>query len=217
MIERIKELLKFVYNVRGLIQWGGLSLVGAIVFAETGLFFGFFLPGDSLLVTAGVFARTGTIPLGWLMLLGCACAIAGDQVGYAVGLRTGMALFRRPDSLFFKKEYLLRTQAFYEKYGSKTIVLARFVPIVRTFAPVVAGIGTMRYRRFVVYNVIGGILWVCGMSLAGYSLAALIPHIEQRIHVVIAVVIVLSLLPGAWELWRSRRKARSQSADLAAR
>src|SRR5205807_9671332 len=126
-----------------------------------------------------IFARTGDIPLGLLLLLGCAAAIAGDQLGYAIGFKTGKALYSRPDSLFFKKKHLQRTHDFYERYGAKTIVIARFVPIVRTFAPVVAGIGAMRYRRFVAYNVAGGISWVAGMVLAGYSLAAMIPDVEK--------------------------------------
>ncbi|MDE2237068.1 MAG: VTT domain-containing protein, partial [Elusimicrobia bacterium] len=146
-MEALLRLLHRLYDVRALIQWGGLSLVGAVVFTETGLFMGFFLPGDSLLVTAGVFARAGELRLGWLLLLGSACAVAGDQLGYAIGARAGQALYQRPDSWCFKKAHLKRTHQFFERYGAKTIVLARFVPIVRTFAPVVAGVGEMRYRR----------------------------------------------------------------------
>ncbi|MDE2039753.1 MAG: VTT domain-containing protein [Elusimicrobia bacterium] len=206
-MEALLRLLHRLYDVRALIQWGGLSLVGAVVFTETGLFMGFFLPGDSLLVTAGVFARAGELRLGWLLLLGSACAVAGDQLGYAIGARAGQALYQRPDSWCFKKAHLKRTHQFFERYGAKTIVLARFVPIVRTFAPVVAGVGEMRYRRFLAYNVLGGVGWVCATALAGYGLASLIPNVESRIHEVILVVIVLSLLPAAFEFWRARRRA----------
>ncbi|MBI3552637.1 MAG: VTT domain-containing protein [Elusimicrobia bacterium] len=208
MIDRLKDLLHFIYDVKGLIQWGGLSLVCAIVFTETGLFMGFFLPGDSLLVTAGIFAKAGYVSLAWLLVLASLCAVAGDQVGYAIGYKTGEALYQRPDSLFFKKKHLQRTHDFYEKYGSKTIVIARFVPIVRTFAPVVAGIGQMDYKRFVSYNVVGGLAWVWGMVLVGYSLASAVPNIDKSIHKVILVVIFLSILPGVIEFWRERRRAR---------
>jgi membrane-associated protein len=206
-MESIMTLLHQIYDVRGLIQWGGLTLVCVIVFVETGLFVGFFLPGDSLLVTAGVFARLGDISLGWLLGLTSLCAIAGDQLGYAIGRKTGQALFTREDSLFFHKKHVERTQQFYEKYGAKTIVIARFVPIVRTFAPVVAGVALMNYRRFVTYNVIGGLAWVWGMVLVGYGLAAAIPNVEKRIHKVILVVIFLSILPAVIEFWRERRRA----------
>jgi membrane-associated protein len=205
MIESIKGMLHAVHDVQGLIQAGGLSLICLIVFVETGLFVGFFLPGDSLLVTAGVFAKVGDLPLGWLLVLVSACAIAGDQVGYMIGYKTGKALYDRPDTWYFKKKHLERTRDFYEKYGAKTIVIARFVPIVRTFAPVVAGIGAMEYGRFVRYNVVGGLLWVWGMVLTGYGLASLVPDIEKRIHKVIIVVIFLSILPGIIEFWRHRR------------
>lgn len=215
MLHSLRDALHFLYDVQGLVQWGGLTLVCAIVFVETGLFVGFFLPGDSLLVSAGVFARLGVLPLDWLLALACLCAVAGDQLGYAIGLRTGRALFGREDSFWFKKRHLLRTQEFYERHGPKTIVLARFVPIVRTFAPVVAGVAAMRYRRFVAYNLLGGLLWVNGMVLAGYALASVIPDVENRIHAIIAVVVLLSLLPGAFELLRGRRR-RAGAADGAA-
>lgn len=208
-MQAIKDVLHFVYDVQGLIQWGGLALICAIIFTETGLFMGFFLPGDSLLVTAGIFAKTGVLPLGWLLFLACLCAIAGDQVGYAIGYKTGQALYHRPDSLFFKKKHLLRTHEFYEKYGAKTIVLARFVPIIRTFAPVVAGIGTMEYRRFVSYNIFGGILWVTSMVMTGYTLAVIMPEVVSKIHGVIVIVIIVSILPGVIEVWREKRRRKA--------
>ena len=208
----IKNIFHFIYDVQGLIQWGGLGLVCTIVFVETGLFLGFFLPGDSLLVSAGIFARMGVLPLKWLVPLGCLCAIAGDQLGYLIGYKTGQALYNREDSLRFKRRHLIRTHEFYEKYGTKTIILARFMPIVRTFAPVVAGIGTMEYTRFLAYDIFGGILWITSMTCGGYFLASLVPNIEKKIHVVIALVVFVSILPGIIAFLRERRRAANQPA-----
>lgn len=203
----IQDVVRFVTDVRGLIQLGGLLMICIIIFVETGLFVGFFLPGDSLLVTAGVFAASGDLNLVALLVSASACAVAGDQLGYWIGSRAGTALYSRPDSRFFKRKHLERAHAFYEKHGAKTIVLARFIPIVRTFAPAVAGAAEMQYRRFVSYNVIGGILWVFSTSLLGYFLGRAVPDIERHIHIVIAVVIFLSTLPGLIELYRSRSRS----------
>jgi membrane-associated protein len=206
-MEILQDLLHRVYDVEALIKWGGLAMICAIVFAETGLMFGFFLPGDSLLVTAGVFAAAGFLDLTLLLTLVSLCAVTGDQLGYYIGQKTGQALFKREDSLLFKRSHVLKAQAFYEKYGAKTIVIARFVPIVRTFAPVIAGVGKMNYRRFVTYNVAGGILWVFSMILTGFLLGSAVPDINKHIHYVIAIVIVLSILPAIIEVLRSRRKS----------
>jgi membrane-associated protein len=182
-------------------------LVG-IIFAETGLLIGFFLPGDSLLVTAGLFAATGTLQIGWLLPALTAAAIAGNASGYWIGRKAGPPLFSRPDSRFFKRENLLKTQQFYEKHGGKTIVLSRFVPIIRTFAPVVAGAAEMPFGSFMLYNVWGGIGWVCGMCLLGYFLGNSVPHIEQHIDLVIVGVVVLSLVPVAVHAYRERAELR---------
>jgi len=206
MIEALTNFLHQVYDVEGIIRWGGMAMLIAIVFAETGLLIGFFLPGDSLLVTAGVFAAAGHLDIWTLLLSVSAAAVIGDQLGYYIGLRTGPRIFTREDSFLFKRAHLMRAHAFYEKHGGKTIILARFVPIVRTFAPVVAGVAEMNYRNFVTYNVVGGILWVWSMSLLGYSLGRVVPDIDRHIHIVIGVVIVLSILPGIIEVWRSRRE-----------
>ena len=205
VIHQAIVFLKSLHDVRPLIEWGGLTLISTVVFVETGLFFGFFLPGDSLLVTAGILARTGHLSLGWLVTLVPLCAVVGDQVGYVIGRKAGEALYRRPDGLFFKKAHLRRTHDFYEKYGAKTIVLARFVPIVRTFAPAVAGVAQMDYRTFVTYNVVGGAAWVYATVLGGYSLALLVPNIDKRLHEVIVVVVFLSILPAVYEWWAHRR------------
>jgi membrane-associated protein len=206
MLDWIRNVYHLVSDVQTIVQWGGPLLVCAIVFMETGLFVGFFLPGDSLLVTAGVFAAMGKIDLATLLGLVSLSAIAGDQVGYWIGRRAGDTLYRRDDSFFFRKKHLQRAHDFYELHGAKTIILARFVPIVRTFAPVVAGAAVMNYRRFVTFNVLGGILWVWSMVLVGYGLSSAIPDIDRHIHIVIAVVIFLSILPPIIEILRNRRK-----------
>src|SRR6202789_1030830 len=179
-------------------------MVCVIIFIETGMFVGFFLPGDSLLVTAGVFAGAGKLQLAWLLSLVTLCAIAGDQLGYLIGRKAGPALFRREDSRFFKKHHLARAHEFYEKYGGKTIILARFVPIIRTFCPPVAGAARMSYARFLVYDIFGGLLWVWSTVLLGYTLGRTVPNIDKRIHYIIAAVIVVSLLPAAYHAWRAR-------------
>jgi len=210
MFELIRNLVHNLYNVQGLIQWGGTLLVCAIVFAETGLFVGFFLPGDSLLVTAGVFSAAGSLKVGSLVLLVTLCAIAGDQLGYWIGRLMGQALYHRQDSRFFKRRHLERAQEFYEKYGGKTVILARFMPIVRTFCPPVAGAAQMPYTRYFAYDVVGGCLWGGGLILVGYFLGSVVPNIGQRIHWVIAVVIALSFLPALIGALRARSRRISK-------
>jgi membrane-associated protein len=212
VFESITHLLKTIYDVEGLIRWGGPLLVCIIVFIETGFFVGFFLPGDSLLVTAGVFSAAGTIPLRWILLPVMLCAIVGDQIGYWVGRAAGTALYRRKDSFFFRRSHLQRAHDFYEKYGGKTVILARFVPIIRTFCPPVAGAAGMSYSRYLAYDIFGGIFWVGSMILGGFFLGRSIPNISQRIHYVIAVVIVLSLLPAIISILRARRHSHVGSA-----
>ena len=204
MIEFIKQAFHLITDVQGIIQWGGILMVCIIVFTETGLFVGFFLPGDSLLVSAGIFAAAGVLNVYSLLILGSISAVVGDQVGYLIGRGAGQALYRREDSLFFRKRHLERAHEFYERYGGKTIVLARFIPVVRTFAPAVAGAASMNYRRFVTYNVFGGVFWVCGMVLLGYTLGSAIPDIERHVHLIIAVVVFLSILPPIIEALRHR-------------
>jgi membrane-associated protein len=204
MIGSLEHLLHFLFNVKGLIEWGGTLLVCVIVFIETGFFVGFFLPGDSLLVTAGVFAASGQLQIAKLVLLVPLCAIVGDQIGYWIGRKAGEALYRREDSLVFRKRHLESAHHFYEKYGGKTVILARFVPIIRTFCPPVAGAAQMPYGRYFAYDIAGGILWGGGMVLGGYFLGRQIPNISENIHYVIAVVIFLSLLPPIIGMLRAR-------------
>ncbi len=186
---------------------GALGVI-AIIFAESGLFFGFFLPGDSLLFTAGLVASQGYLNF-WVLLLGTAtAAIAGDSVGYAFGRKVGSKLFSREDSRFFKKVYLERTKVFYERHGKKTIVLARFVPIVRTFAPILAGVGSMPYRSFLSYNVIGGFFWSAGLLALGFGLGKFIPNVDRYILPIVFLIIALSMLPNIVDIIRSRRVSK---------
>jgi membrane-associated protein len=188
----------------------------AVVFAESGLLIGFFLPGDSLLFTAGLFAAQGRLNLA-VILVGCfVAAVAGDQVGYAFGNRVGPSLFKRPDSRLFKQEYVEKAQSYFDRYGSKTIVLARFVPIVRTFAPIVAGVGTMRYRTFISFNVVGGLLWTQGIILLGYFLGN-VDWIHEHLEVAILGIVALSIVPIVVEALRARAGTRRGAPEGAPR
>jgi len=207
VFEFIRHLLHTLYDVEGLIRWGGTFLVCFIVFIETGFFVGFFLPGDSLLVTAGVFAGAGHLPIGTLLTLVTLCAITGDQLGYWIGRSAGNALYRREDSFFFRRSHLRRAHDFYEKYGGKTVILARFVPIIRTFCPPVAGAAQMSYKRYLTYDIFGGVFWVGSMILGGYLLGRSVPNINQRIHWVILVVVFLSILPAIIGALRAGRSS----------
>jgi membrane-associated protein len=205
-LQHIIALLTTVEGLTELIRWGGLLLLVAIVFAETGLLVGFFLPGDSLLVTAGFVAATTEVLDIWQVLIAlAAAAVIGDSTGYAIGRRAGVALYNRPRTRFFHRERLLATKAFYDRYGGMTIIVARFLPFARTFAPVVAGIAEMEYRRFVAFNVLGGIGWVVSMSALGYFFGQ-IPFVKQHIEKAIVLIILLSLVPVVLHLWRSRRQ-----------
>ena len=204
-----------ILDPQSLIDDVGLLGIFAVVFAESGMLVGFFLPGDSLLFTAGFLASGPSsvdealhLPLGWLLIGTFIAAVAGDQVGYVIGRRAGPAIFSRPDSRFFKQEHVDKAHSFFERYGAKTIVLARFVPIVRTFAPVVAGVSSMQYRTFVTYNVVGGLLWAIGVTLLGYFLGQ-VDFIEENLEVAILVIVAISVLPIAREIWLSRRERRA--------
>src|SRR5438105_12087294 len=191
-------------------------MVSGILFVETGLFVGFFLPGDSLLVTAGIFAGQQVVPLHWLLIPGMLCAIIGDQLGYWIGRSAGPALYKREDSFLFRRSHLQRAHDFYEKYGGRAVVLARFVPIIRTFCPPVAGAARMPYWRYVAFDIFGGIFWVGTMILGSYFLGHLIPNIAQRIHYVIAVVILLSISPAIISILRARRQLHEINANRSA-
>lgn len=183
---------------------GGLIAIGATVFAESGLLIGFFLPGDTLLFGAGILASQGTLPLGWLLAVIIVSAIVGDNVGYSIGRRTGPRIFKKQDSILFKHEHIARAEEFYEKHGGKTIILARFVPIVRTFAPMVAGIGKMPRQKFLLYNAVGGIIWGGGVTLAGYWFGSKVPWVEHYITPIILTVIVLSIVGSMIHIFKDK-------------
>lgn len=184
---------------------GYLGLFG-IIFAETGLFVGFFLPGDSLLFTAGFLASQGFLNFPFLMLVTFLGAVLGDSFGYAFGRKVGPAIFKKEDSLFFHKDHLERARIFYEKHGGKTIILARFMPFVRTFAPILAGVGKMRYPLFLFYNILGGFLWSIGLTAAGYYLGKSIPNVDKYLLPIIALIIFISVLPALIHLWRDKKQ-----------
>jgi membrane-associated protein len=210
VLDAILHFLRSLYNPEGLkelIHHGGAPLICTIVFIETGFFVGFFLPGDSLLITVGIFSAGGFIdmPLRWLLPSVMLCAIVGDQIGYWIGRSAGAALYRREDSFFFRRSHLQRAHDFYAKYGGRAVILARFVPIIRTFCPPVAGAANMPYGRYLAFDIFGGILWVGAMILGGYSLGRSVPNIGERIHYVIGAVILVSVLPVVISLLRARR------------
>ncbi len=203
------RLFTTVEGIKEIIGWGGLLILIVIIFAETGLLVGFFLPGDSLLVTAGflsVPSQLQVLNLWEVILTLSIAAVVGDSTGYYIGKKAGHALYNRPQSRFFRRDHLLKTKAFYEKYGGMTIVLARFIPFARTFAPVVAGVGEMEYKRFLSFNIFGGIGWVVAMSLLGY-LFGNIPFVQKHIEKAIVLVILISVLPVVIHVWKSRRSA----------
>lgn len=188
-----------------LIRTVGLLGLFFIVFAETGLFLGFFFPGDSLLFVAGLLAAQGLFPVPMLMLILLVAAITGNMTGYWFGKKVGPKLFERDDSLFFRKAHVRRAQSFYEKHGAKTIMLARFVPIVRTFGPIVAGIAEMNYRSFMLYNIFGAVIWTVGLTLGGYLFGNLITDVDRYLLPVILAIIIISFLPAVWHVWKERR------------
>ncbi|MFC1710042.1 DedA family protein [Patescibacteria group bacterium] len=199
------------FDLTQLIITVGVLGLFAIIFAETGLFFGFFLPGDSLLVTAGLLASQGYFNVWLLIPLLCTAAILGDSVGYWFGRKVGPKIFKRKNSLIFRKEYLDRAHVFYEKHGGKTIVLARFVPIIRTFAPIVAGAAQMEYSIFISFNVFGGILWITSMTLLGYFLGNVIPDVDKYLIPIIALIVFLSLVPAMYEYYKGKKEKLEKS------
>lgn len=213
----LSELFARLRDLPALVQWAGYVGLFAIIFTETGLFFGFFLPGDSLLVTAGLLVATRpeisqALDIRTLGLLLTAAAILGDNTNYWIGRLTGPRIFAKDDSLFFKRKHLARASEFYERHGAKTVVLARFMPIVRTFAPLVAGAARMHYPTFVLYSVTGGIAWIWSMLLIGYFLGSRVPGVARYLELVILGVIFLSVLPGILSWWRARQQARALAA-----
>jgi membrane-associated protein len=213
MVETLLDFLRTLTNPERLIAllttaltgWLGYALLFAVVFSETGLLIGFFLPGDSLMFTVGVVAGAGKLDIVLVNLVMMAAAIIGDGVGYALGRRTGPHIFNRPNSRFFHQEHLQRTKAFYEKHGGKTIIYARFIPILRTFAPFVAGVAEMGYIRFLSFNIFGGIGWVFALTMLGYALGN-VPVVRQHFEKAVLLIIFISVLPIVFEVYKARRK-----------
>lgn len=197
--------LKDAIDPKLLIEQFGYIGIFTIIFAESGLFFGFFLPGDSLLLIAGVLAAAGLLNIWVLIPLIFIAAVLGDQVGYWMGNKYGRKLFKREDSWLFRKEHVEQSEEFFAKHGARTIILARFVPIVRTFAPIIAGVGDMKYSTFLTYNLIGGMLWGIGITLAGYLLGTSVPNIDKYIHYIVGVIIVLSVIPVAIHIFGKKK------------
>ena len=196
----------FSFDVSSFIQTAGYAGIFGIVFAESGLLFGLFFPGDSLLLTSGLLASQGFLSLPFLIIVTFSGAVLGDSVGYWFGAKTGPKIFRKQDSLFFKKDHIRRAQEFYAQHGGKAIVLARFIAVVRTFAPIVAGVANMRYGDFLFYNIAGAFAWAVGIPLAGYFLGQAIPHIDRYFLPIVLCIIVLSILPGLIVLFRGRKR-----------
>jgi membrane-associated protein len=213
VLDWIQKFFSTVYNVPEVIRMFGLPGLTAIIFSETGLMVGFFLPGDSLLVTAGVLAAGGLLNIYVVVPVLFCAAVCGNATGYFIGSHAGQALYSRPNSFFFRREHLIKTHEFYERHGGKTIILAQFMPIVRTFAPVVAGAAGMSYRRFASFNVIGAVCWIPSMTLGGFFLCRVFPRefIERNLHLVVAGVIFLSLLPGIVAYLREKMKSKTDA------
>ena len=195
-----------MFDLVSLIQTGGYLGISLIVFTESGILIGLFLPGDSLLFTAGLLASQGYLNLPLLMLCSFAAAVTGDSVGYYLGRRFGPRIFQREESWLFKRRYVEETRTFFVKYGVKTIVLARFIPVIRTLAPVMAGVGEMHYRTFIFYNIAGGALWTIGLTLLGYLLGETVPNIDRYLLPIIALIVMLSVLPGVLHILREHRE-----------
>jgi len=200
-----------MFDVTHIIQAGGLLLIAALIFGESGMFIGFFFPGDTLLLSAGVFAGQGKLSLAAVFVVVSLAAIAGDNVGYHIGKRYGRRLFRKPDGLVFRQEYVQRAEAFYERYGSKTMLFAHFVPVVRTFAPAVAGVARMNYKQFVIFDAIGDMAWAVIVTLIGYWFGTKIPNVDHYILLAVAAVMIITLGPTFYHLFKALLEKRRRS------
>lgn len=203
-----------MFDVEVIVQSGGLLAVGLIVFAESGLLLGFFLPGDTLLLAAGFFAGQGLLPIGWLLAVIIGAAIVGYQVGYLVGERAGPRVFRRQEGLLFRAEYIARTERFFARHGGKTVVMARFVPYLRTFVSTVAGVGRMNKPRYLLYNIAGALLWGGGVTLLGYWLGNSLPHVDTYLVPMLAGVFALTFVAAAYHLLKSGPRRRQLFSQL---
>lgn len=200
-MDLLKDIFAHIYDVEYIIRLAcengiAYTILTIFVFAETGMLVGFFLPGDSLLVTAGIFASRGDLNIFYLLGLLIGATLIGDSTGYLIGLKAGPKIFSKEQSFFFRKDYLIKTKNFYDKYGGMTIAIARFMPVIRTFAATVAGVGQMKYSKFLKFDILGGVSWVCSLTLIGYFLGQLFPGVVKRLELVIIIVVFVSLLPA---------------------
>lgn len=198
-----------MFNIDHIIQVGGLLLIAAIIFAESGMFIGFFFPGDTLLLSAGVFAAAGKLNLASIIIIVSIAAILGDNTGYHIGKRYGRRLFRKPDGLVFKQEYVHQSELFFERYGNKTMLFAHFVPVIRTFAPPVAGVGEMRYRAFVLYDAIGDIAWATAVTLVGFWFGSKIHNLDHYILLAVVAAMAITLGPTLYHLFLTLKKRKN--------
>ena len=212
-MQLIHDFIALLRDPGPIIAWGGSPALALIIFLETGAMIAF-LPGDSLLFVAGLYASKGDLNILVLNVLLSTMAILGDATSYTIGRRVGSRIFSRPSSRLFKPEHVRAAHAFYEKHGGKAIVIARFVPLVRTFVPVVAGVAGMEYRRFATFNVMGGVGWVASMTLGGYFLGSLFPDLGKHVEKVIIVIVVISVLPMVWEYTKAKLRARRAQSDV---
>lgn len=211
-MEQTLEFVKTLLNPQSIIHYGGLALLLFIVFAETGLFFGFFLPGDSLLFVAGLMCGTPIFDVNIYMLLTSViiAGILGNFVGYYFGKKTGPVLFRRDDSFFFKKKHVKAAEEFYNRYGGTAIVLGRFIPIIRTFVPIMAGVVNLDFKKFVVYNILGCIAWVVSMVLSGYFLGRLFPSLQHNLEYIVITIILVSMIPVVLTYIKEHRRSKAE-------
>ena len=201
-----------MFDVSHIIQSGGLLLLGGFLFAEVGLFLGFFLPGDTLVIAAGIYAKEGKLSIASVLIVSALAAIAGDSVAYFIGRKLGPRVFNNPDSIIFRPDHVARAESFFEKYGAKTLLIAHFLPIVRTFNPLLAGVAGMPYRKFLLFDVIGDIFWAVSVGLAGYYIGSRIPGIDNYILLGLGIVILITVLPTLVQFIRvRRRKSRSKT------
>lgn len=202
-----------MFEVSHIVQSGGLFFIALILYAEVGLFLGFFLPGDTLLIAAGIFAKQGDLSLAAVIIVAAVSAIAGDSTAYFIGRKFGKKVFRKDDGIIFRKDHIQKAEAFYEKYGAKTLLVAHFIPVVRTFTPLLAGVAKMDYRKFLLFDVIGDIFWATSVTLVGYYVGSRIPGVDKYILLIIGGVVVISLIPTLYHLARHHLKQKNSRAD----
>ena len=202
-----------MFNVSHIIQSGGLFLLGGFLFAEVGLFLGFFLPGDTLVIAAGVYAKQGKLSIASVLLVSAVAAIAGDSLGYYIGRRLGPSVFNKKDSILFRPDHISQANRFFEKYGAKTLLVSHFIAIVRSFVPLLAGVGDMPYKKFLAYNITGDIIWALTVGLLGYYVGSRIPNIDKYIITGLAFVIVITLIPTLYHLVKIQLRKRRETAS----